>query len=56
VRVITLGEHFWTSALRDANRVRSARLSGGELADAAPVSEADRAKIAHGNAERLPGL
>ena len=33
MRVITLEEHFWTSALRDANRARSARLSGGELAD-----------------------
>ena len=33
MRVITLEEHFWTSALRDANGARSARLSGGELAD-----------------------
>jgi predicted TIM-barrel fold metal-dependent hydrolase len=34
VRVITLEEHFWTGALRDANRE----------------------KIAYGNAERLLGL
>ncbi len=25
MRVITLEEHFWTSALRDASRARSAR-------------------------------
>ena len=33
MRVITLEEHFWTGALRDANRTVLAGRQGGELAD-----------------------